>query len=48
MELMRWIEIITTGLSGARSGQEIRIPRATFFELQILKRRPPVLPAGNN
>jgi hypothetical protein len=49
MELMRWIEdhydrvYPVSDPAGISASQE-----KPFYELQILKRRPPVLPAGNN
>jgi len=48
MELMRWIEDHYDRVIRRQTRPEIRTQEQPFFELQILKRRPPVLPAGNN
>jgi hypothetical protein len=49
MELMRWIEDHYDRVYPAPDPAGKSAPQEQpFFELQILKRRPPVLPAGNN
>jgi hypothetical protein len=49
MELMRWIEDHYDRVYPAPDPAGKSAPQGrSFFELQILKRRPPVLPAGNN
>ncbi|MGO9586347.1 MAG: hypothetical protein ACLP2Y_09145 [Limisphaerales bacterium] len=49
MELMRWIEGHYDRVYPAPDPAGKSAPQQQpFFELQILKRRPPVLPAGNN
>jgi hypothetical protein len=49
MELMRWIEDRYDRVYPPPSPAGKSAPQEQpFFELQILKRRPPVLPAGNN